>query len=266
MNLLILILLIIVISPRARAGLSEPPSIVYGAVSLNNQPVTAARADVLIEARRLLNGPALASYHMGSDAAAGNFYSLRIPIESLAPANNPAAAQAGETLYIVVTDGVGHRQDATCRLGGRGAVQRLDLGPVLLDNDTDYLPDAWEMLYFGNLNREWSTICPNGLIAWANYQAGSDPNSTNGLFRVASQLSGDQLVISFFARRASGAGYEGAVRHYFLEAASDAVTGPWTAVPGFTDVVGNDRTITFQTAFPNAPMFFRGQVWVEGWP
>jgi len=262
MNALILLILIILISPASRGALSEPPNILYGAISLNNQPITAARTDVVVQARRSLNGPAIASYRMGSDPAAGDFYSLRIPVEILGVPNSPAAAQAGENLYIVATDSAGRRQDATYSMGERSAVQRLDLGPLRLDTDADFLPDAWEMLYFGNLNQNWLTLAPNGKSAWDNYQTGANPNNAGSLFRITSVRDGDQLSVSFVARRAAGPGYEGAVRQYWLEAAPDPI-GPWIVVPGYSGLVGSDQTVTFKTPFAGGPRFFRGQVWLN---
>ena len=256
----ILILLLIVITPPAtQAALSEPDNILYGVVSLNSQPITAARTDVVIEARRLADGPALARYRMGSDARAGSFYSLHIPMEGLGPVGNPSAAQNGENLFIVVIDGSGNRQQAAYRIGERGAVQRLDLGTAGLDSDDDFLPDAWELFYFGNLNSDWSTPTANGRIAWENYQAGLNPNSTNDVFRIASQLDGNKLIVSFFARKASGIGFEDSARYYSLEF-SGRVIGPWRAVPTYENVLGNNQTVIYQTTFTNAPTFFRAQV------
>ena len=70
-----------------QATVTEPDNLIYGNITLNNVLVTAARTDVVVEARRTTNGPAIASYRMGSDPAAGNFYTLRLAIESVTPLN-----------------------------------------------------------------------------------------------------------------------------------------------------------------------------------
>lgn len=260
--LLILIITLILISPSTPAALPEPDNLLYGVVSLNNQPITAARTDVIVEARRTLNGPAISRYRMGSEARAGSFYSLRIATEAFGPVGNPSAAQSGENLFIVVTTGgasvLTSRQQV---IGERGAVQRLDLGTANPDSDGDLLPDAWELFYFGNLNANSTTLNSNGLRAYQNYQAGYNPNASNTLFHIQTQLSGNQVLVSFLARRASGIGYENANRYYSLQSAP-GVTGPWTGVPAYTNLLANDQVITYQTTSTNAPTFFRGQAWV----
>lgn len=104
----------------AKAEIREPDNVLYGTITLNNVPVTAARTDVIVEARRLINGPAVASYRMGTNPRIGNFYSLEVPLESLPPVADPVASQTGESLIIVVMDASGLRGQTTYVLGERG--------------------------------------------------------------------------------------------------------------------------------------------------
>ena len=100
----------------ACASIPEPDNILYGNITLDGALVTAARNDVVIEARRLTNGPAIASYRMGSDPALGNFYSLRLLLESVAPVSDTNASQISDSVFIVVSDGSGLRaQPASAR-------------------------------------------------------------------------------------------------------------------------------------------------------
>ncbi len=246
----------------ARGVVSEPDNVLYGSITLNNQPVTSARIDVVVEARRTLNGPAVARYRMGSTLRLGNFYSLRIPVEST-PATDPNASQTGDNLVIVVSDLSGRRIETSYRVVDRGAVQRLDLGSSAPDSDGDGLPDAWEFANFGNLNSGPNTLAPNGQSTHYNYLTGSDPNNVNSLFRLTLQPSGSQLFVSFFARQSTGVGYESSARYYSLESATNTL-GPWNGLAGYTNLLGNNQTITYQRPLPTTPEFYRGRVWLQG--
>lgn len=248
----------------AKAEITEPDNVLYGAITLNNVPVTAARTDVVIEARRTVGGPAVASYRMGNNPRIGNFYALEIPLESVPPVTDPAASQTGETLIIIVTDVSGLRGQTTYMLGERGQVQRVDFGTANPDSDGDGLPDAWELLHFGNLNQGCDSIAPNGLTLLQNFVCGADPASTNNLFKLSITVSSNQKTISFVARRAEGTGYEGKSRFYSLESAGSLTATSWFGVANFTNLLGNNQTLLFQTTGSNSNAFYRGRAWLEG--
>jgi hypothetical protein len=130
------------------AGLREPDAVLWGSVILDRVAVTAAATDVTIEARRTPSGPPVASYKMGSLSAAGNFYSLRLTVESSAPLSDPNALAIGESIYIVVKKGAADRDSKPVTIDGRGVIQRLDFGS--LDADNDGILDDWEIRYFGS--------------------------------------------------------------------------------------------------------------------
>jgi hypothetical protein len=245
-----------------RAVLPEPDNVVYGTITLDGQQVTATRTDVVVEARRLISGPVVASYRMGSNPQLGNFYSLRLSLESLLPIVDANASQVGDSLFIVITDVSGVRAQATYTLAGRGQVQRLDFGTAILDSDGDGLPDAWETLHFGGLGQGANAINPNGQTTLQNYIAGTNPNDTNSLFRVSVTSLGANTFVSLEARRAEGTGYEGRSRFYSLERTS-ALDAGWQGVPGFTNIIGNNQTITYGPPGTNSPAFYRGRVWLQ---
>jgi len=112
---------------RAQATVPEPDNIIYGTITLGTNLVTAAQTNVIVSASATLNGPAIASYQMGWLPSAGNFYSLRIALESLLPVVNPAAALSNQLVYLSVNDGTGVRAQASVVVGGRGQMTRLDL-------------------------------------------------------------------------------------------------------------------------------------------
>ena len=131
----------------AMAGIPEPDNVVYGIIVLGTNRVTAANTDVAVEARRTLTGSAIASYQMGSDLAATDYYSLRIRLESLPPVDDPAASTTGTQIYLVVKDATGVRDQKTFAVGERGLITRLDFGDI--DLDKNGLNDEWERRNFG---------------------------------------------------------------------------------------------------------------------
>src|SRR5204863_10122132 len=111
--LLRVLALLLLTCTTSLAIIPEPDNILYGTITLDNLPVTAAMTNVIIEARRTTNGPAIATYRMGSDQQAGNSYSLQVSIESLAPIADTNASQAGDALLILLRDDSGIRGHTT---------------------------------------------------------------------------------------------------------------------------------------------------------
>lgn len=249
---------------QACGGLPEPDTIVYGTVSLDGMPITAAHTGVVVEARRSISGPAVASCRMGADPATGDIYVLRLSIESSLPLLDPLASLVGDSLFLVVTDASGFRGQTAYTLTDRGVTERRDLsfGSVTADSDQDGLPDAWELAQLGGLGSGLNTVMANGQTAQQNYIAGTNPNDPASVFEVLLSVNGSQLQVSFQARKAEGAGYEGRSRYYSLESAAD-LNSPWQGVPGFTNVLGNNQAVTLSHSATNPPAFYRGRVWLQ---
>lgn len=257
---LVLLAVLAVLPPAARAEIPEPDNVLYGTIALDNVAVTAARTDVVVEARRQTNGAAIASYRMGSSQQAGNFYSLRLKLESLAPVFDSDASQLGDNLVIVVRDASGVRDQANVTIAERGQFQRLDFGTAVPDSDGDGLPDAWETQYFGGLNQNAGSIGANGLSALQNFIAGTNPNDPNSVFKLSIAATNNLKEVSFVTLRAEGPGYVGLTRIYSLEASSNMAPNSWTGVPGFTNLAGNNQTVTYQSPVAGVPAFFRGRI------
>lgn len=137
----------------AHAGIPEPFNLVFGQIKLGTNLVTRTSGGVVVEARRLPNAPssAIARYVMGSEASAGDFYALRIKLES-ALAGSPAAAgsaENGTVLYLTVLSGGAVQDQLEYAVGPRGTVRRLDFGNI--DSDGDGLSDGWEQAYLYGL-------------------------------------------------------------------------------------------------------------------
>jgi hypothetical protein len=245
-----------------RAEIPEPDNVVYGTITLDNGAVTAARTDVVVEARRLINAPAIARYRMGDNPQVGNFYSLRLKLESVAPLLDPEASAGGASLLILVTDATGVRAQTSYTIGERGQLQRLDFGAAVPDSDGDGLPDAWELLHFGNLNSSAGALGANNRSALDNYIAGTNPGDTNSLFRLTPTRTGDIKLVSFFAAAAQGVGYEGRQRYFALESSTNPA-GAWIIVSTASNILGNNQNVSFQIPNTPTPAFYRGRVWLQ---
>jgi len=244
----------------AAAVVTEPDIVVYGSIMLDGVAVGADRTDVRVEARRTVDGPAVTTYQMGDNPAFGDFYSLLISIESVTPIGNSNSVQVGEALYITLLDGSGQRAQQSYQVTDRGVIERLDFGNTVMDGDHDGLPDAWELMHFGNLGQGTNSLAANGQTVWQNYLAGSDPTDPNAGFRLFMAASNNVKQVSFVAVRAEGPGYEGLVRLYTLEANSNLGAPAWSNVPGFADLAGDNQTIAYQTTGAESAEFFRGLI------
>lgn len=145
----IVLLLGLILTAPAMAGLREPDIVIWGTIVVNKIAVTAANTDVSVEARRTLTGPAIATYRMGDNASAGDFYSLRLIAESGLPLTDPNAVLTGDSIYIVVLNSSGVQDSKPLVVGSRGSITRLDFGS--LDTNNNGILDDWEIRYFGAL-------------------------------------------------------------------------------------------------------------------
>jgi hypothetical protein len=244
-------------------GVPEPDNLLYGSITLDNVDVTAARTDVVIEARRTLSGPVIARYRMGANPAIGDLYVLRLQLESVSPISDPNSSQIADNLFIVVTDGAGLRAQTAYTITERGVAQRVDFGAAALDSDGDGLPDAWELLHFTHLGQNPSALNLNGQTAWQNYIAGTNPNDTNDVVRLSITHTNQQPLVSFLARKAAGVGYEGRTRYYGLETSANPAVGDWMEVPEFGALPGSDEVLLLPSPGTDPSANFRVRVWLQ---
>jgi len=263
--LLIVHLLLFTLNP-SHAELSEPDSILFGTIVIGTNPVTAARNDVVVEARRTPSGPAVASYRMGTNPGLGSFYLLRIPMEAFGPMNNTNASLAGNTLYIVLQDGAGPQGQTTYTIPERGAAQRVNFGVAVPDSDGNGLPDVWEIARLGgtgqNPNADSDGDGQSNLNEWI---AGTNPADQNDAFQLVIQDAAGQIEVAYVALRAEGPGYEGVTRRYSLQARTNLAAGLWSGLSGYTNLVGNNQIVRYQSQVSgtNRVGFYRGTVRLE---
>ena len=252
-------------SALLEAGLPEPDNLVYGTITLDGQLVTAARTDLLVEARRTPDGPAVAAYRLGDDHRIGGFYRLKVKLEAAPPLAASDASLAGDRLHIVVRGEEGLLVQETIEVGQRGLLTRLDLdtGNANPDQDGNGLADAWELLQFGRTgNDPQADPDQDGHSTLDEFLAGTAPNDRNSVCRLDVELDGGGPMVTFLARRAQGVGYEASVRYHTLEAAS-GLPGPWADVPGFTGIPGDDRVIAHPIPRGTTQAFYRVRIWLQ---
>ncbi len=143
------------LAPVTHAVISEPDNRVWGQIVLGTSVVSGTETNIVVEARRSLSESPLASYRMGENRAAGSYYSLAIPLESVNPILASHSTRTGETILILVHNGQFVRYLTLYTVGPRGKMVRLDLGDV--DSDNNGLVDNWERQFFGASGQD-----PNG--------------------------------------------------------------------------------------------------------
>lgn len=142
----------------------------------------------------------------------------------------------------------------------------VSLGPAAAGvPDTNGLPDDWEVAYLGSPGQDPDgDPDSDGLTTLAEYISGTDPSNANDVFRIAIAEAGGISSISFTAKKAEGTGYTGLSRLYTLESASQATGGSWTAMPGYTDVVGNNQAVLLQAPSTGEATYYRARVELQG--
>ncbi len=122
------VIALFMVSGGALAKIPEPDNIIYGIAG-----------DDVVTVSLQINGQQIASYTMGANPAAGEFYILRVPLDSLDPPE-PGSAHVGDEASIFINDGT--TPAATVFIGERGSIQKVHLGGE--DSDMDGLLDGEE--------------------------------------------------------------------------------------------------------------------------
>jgi len=104
----------------------------------------------------------------------------------------------------------------------------------------------------------------DGLTNLTEYTLGTDPRAFTPAPLVLTRASDNSFRLTFTARRASGAGYERLTRKYSVEGSADPVNpAAWQSLPGYTDVVGDDQSVTVALTAGDPLIFYRLRVRLE---
>ncbi len=95
------------------------------------------------------------------------------------------------------------------------------------------------------------------------YICGTDPNVPGSCFELRPQMVGGQIVVTFLAAAASGAGYDGLTRYYSLEKLTSLVDGDWTPIAGYESITGAGQTVTYTETSPGQTAYYRTRVWLQ---
>ena len=177
----------------AQAVLPEPDNRIYGTIILGTNLITSASTNISVQARLTPSGTPIASYQMGEDPKAGNYYVLVIPMESVTPIVDPNASMSGQTVNLVVLDSGTVRDQQAFTLGSRGYIARVDFGHQI---DANGLAIDWQMQYFSATG-----VDPNadpdhdGLSNLKEYQQGLNPLIADARHPADINLSDGTLTI-----------------------------------------------------------------------
>jgi hypothetical protein len=140
-------------------------------------------------------------------------------------------------------------------------------GPLVLDDDTDGLPDAWERDFFGGTQEpdgdaldDWDG---DGALNGAEFVAGTDPTDPDDRFRIGLVTIGPSLQRIELFGLPGDAAYGVADRFYAIEECTPLLGASWAGIPAFTNVRGMASAIWYTNTAPaTTPRYFRGRVWI----
>jgi alpha-tubulin suppressor-like RCC1 family protein len=138
-----------------------------------------------------------------------------------------------------------------------------DFAAVLAAHNT---PEWW--LYQQNTN--WATDFDaaaladhdgDGVPAWADYIAGTDPQNPASVFALNIAVSNGQQIVSFPTIPTTPE--YGMQRYYAIDSATDLrAVQPWTGIAGWTNIQGAGQPVIYTNTTPSQKLFFRGRVWL----
>jgi hypothetical protein len=145
---------------------------------------------------------------------------------------------------------------------------------LTLNDGTRTTTDVFTVTVTGTQQETWrfdrfGTTASAGMAAdsanpdgdpWTNtqeYALGTDPLSPNTGPQLGLVSLTNGLRISFTTQQASGTGYSGLTRYYDVESSATLAATQWSGVPGLTNLVGNNGTVTVTVPFDGAKRFYR---------
>ncbi|MCX8495802.1 MAG: hypothetical protein ORN51_06420 [Akkermansiaceae bacterium] len=126
--------------------------------------------------------------------------------------------------------------------------------------------ENWRQQFFGsatNSGNAANSADPDGdgLTNQQEYIFGTLPSAPTNSALLGTSASSTHLTLTFMAIQASGSNYTSLTRHYAIETTTDLTI--WTPVTGYTDITGNNQTITATLPLARPKGFCRLKAWLQ---
>ena len=103
----------------------------------------------------------------------------------------------------------------------------------------------------------------DGVAAWQEYVAGTDPTNAHDYFHVTITTSNGVPVVSFQTIVATSDYYGVRSRHYALEQVPNLMSTNWSIVPGYSNLAANGLSIACTNGSSTNMLFYRVKAWLE---
>ena len=103
----------------------------------------------------------------------------------------------------------------------------------------------------------------DGISAWQEYIAGTDPTNRNEFLQIAISCYDGMPVASFRTILTTSDYYGVLARYYALEQLSDLPSTNWTVVPGYSNIPASGASIAFTNSTSTNMFFYRARVWLQ---
>jgi hypothetical protein len=134
--------------------------------------------------------------------------------------------------------------------------------PVMPDADFDGLSDDWERLHFGSLSRAGSNTDydGNGTDDLTEFVAGTDP--VNPEDHPSLEIVPNEKVY-FFARKATGSGYENRNRRYRLLYSNNLAADDWVPVSNMDNITAENQLVSHNLPTSEASGYYRTEIYLD---
>ena len=128
---------------------------------------------------------------------------------------------------------------------------------------------AWRQLYFSTtantgIAADAADADGDGFTNGQEYIVGTLPTVTNAVPLLSVSSSGNNSLLTFTATQSAGTGYAGLTRHYALETTTHLANPlSWSAVSGYSDVVGANQTVIVTRPMSGNTGFYRLKAWLQ---
>lgn len=134
------------------------------------------------------------------------------------------------------------------------------------DTDRDFLPDAWELRYFSDLDTATTQtdFDKDGINESTEYVTGMNPKLSDTGHRLGT-VAGTPLLLKLPVLPATGPGYARAERHYSIEGSPEASSGPWEPFSELVDYTASGASAYQIEVAPvmSANRFYRARIWLQ---